>query len=578
MKKNLSRKQAVKTAALIVSILFFLAALWNFWRVREWKENEPLLKKNFVENALNSIAYSKAEEIIGIVVNEGVNEAIDSQADTNVRFDLYYDYGAYHFTRANFHDDFEAYQFDFQFPAQEVNRLRESKQKSDLAFGITLYVDQSFPHMDIFKGAYGSLQIPDYSSRYQYGTLLTLSCACLGVLFFLVFVRTEGVQVILAVFDSLMTECRKILRRSVAAVRRIPFPWKGTVLLLAFFAFEKLILMDWLKLSPEAVWLQEKIILLAVLVYYMIVLYRLKVGGEQVARGRENCRISTRGMFGACRKHGEILNGIEENIRREVEARMKSEHMKTELIANVSHDIKTPLTSIINYTDLIIEENTEDEKIREYTQVLKRQSLRLKRLLENLMEMSRAASGNTEVFLEPCDVGVLLVQMIGEYEQRMQREGLILVAKPSEEDLLIMADGKLLWRVFDNLLDNILKYAQPGTRVYLTVERIQNKVEISFKNTSRYQLDISPQELMERFMRGDHSRHTEGNGLGLSIAESLTRLQGGELHLTLDGDFFKAVLSFPLLEKKEEGAGQEEYALSGAQAKRIEMGSDPGEV
>lgn len=578
MKKSLSKKRLIKGIALIIVILSFFTAIWSFGRIMEWKGDEALLKKNFVENALSGVAYSKAEEIIRIVVNEGIVKAVESQDNTNVRFDLYYDYGTYNFTREGYHDDFEAYQFHFRFSSKEINEFRKSTPKSDLALEITLYVDQRFPYVDAFKAVFSNLQIPDYSRQQLYNISLAAFCFCLGVFSLFVLIRAEGTQVILSVLNSFADGCKGFVRRFVTAIGRIPFPWKGTALLLAFFAAEKLLLMDWLKQSPEVVWIQEKIILLIVSVYYLIVLYRLKVGGEQVAQGRENYRISTLGMFGECRKHGEVLNNIEENIRREVEARMKSEHMKTELIANVSHDIKTPLTSIINYTDLLIEENIEDEKVREYTQVLKRQSLRLKRLLENLVEMSRATSGNTEVFLEPCDAGVLLVQMIGEYEQRMQKEGLILVAKPTEEDISIMADGKLLWRVFDNLLDNILKYAQPGTRVYLTVERIQDKVEISFKNTSRYQLDISPQELMERFVRGDRSRHTEGNGLGLSIAESLTRLQGGEMLLTLDGDFFKVVLRFPLLEEKGEEAGQEEYALPGARVKRIEMGSDPGEV
>ena len=227
-----------------------------------------------------------------------------------------------------------------------------------------------------------------------------------------------------------------------------------------------------------------------------------------------------------------------------VEERMKSERLKTELITNVSHDIKTPLTSIINYADLIVEEPTENARITEYAEVLKRQSARLKKLIEDLMEASKASTGNIEVHMVPCEVGVLLTQTMGEYEQRLAELGLELVARQPEHPVRIMADGKLLWRVFDNLLNNICKYAMGGTRVYLTVEERDDKVAIAFKNISKYPLDISAEELKERFVRGDKSRHTEGNGLGLSITQSLTQLQGGELELTVDGDFFKVVLMF----------------------------------
>lgn len=144
----------------------------------------------------------------------------------------------------------------------------------------------------------------------------------------------------------------------------------------------------------------------------------------------------------------------------------------------------------------------------------------------------------------PCEVGVLLTQTVGEYEQRLADQGLTLITRQPQEPVRIMADGRLLWRIFDNLLNNIYKYAQSGTRVYLTVEKKDGKVEIAFKNTSHYQLDISSEELTERFVRGDSSRNTEGNGLGLSITKSLTQLQDGELSLTVDGDFFKAVLIF----------------------------------
>ena len=222
--------------------------------------------------------------------------------------------------------------------------------------------------------------------------------------------------------------------------------------------------------------------------------------------------------------------------------------MKTELITNVSHDIKTPLTSIINYASLIGEEDTENQKIKEYSEVLVRQSERLKRLIEDLVEVSKASTGNLEVNLSPCDANVFLTQASGEYAEKLENSRLTLITKQPDEEIRIMADGRRMWRIFDNLMNNICKYAQPETRVYLSIENNDDQAVITFKNTSKEQLDISEEELMERFTRGDHSRNTEGNGLGLSIAKSLAELQNGSLKLEIDGDLFKAILSFPVIQ------------------------------
>ena len=251
-------------------------------------------------------------------------------------------------------------------------------------------------------------------------------------------------------------------------------------------------------------------------------------------------------MIWDLRRHGEDLNSIAAGMNRAVDQRMKSERMKTELITNVSHDIKTPLTSIINYADLIGKEPAGSEKIPEYAGVLLRQSERLKKLIEDLVEASKASTGNLEVVLAPCEVGVLLTQAAGEYQQRLSQADLTLVTRQPEHPVTILADGRRLWRIFDNLMNNICKYAQAGTRVYLTLEEQTGMAVISFKNTSRSPLDISAEDLIERFVRGDASRNTEGSGLGLSIAKSLTDLQKGTMELTVDGDLFKVVLRFPL--------------------------------
>ena len=277
-----------------------------------------------------------------------------------------------------------------------------------------------------------------------------------------------------------------------------------------------------------------------------ISLKKLQKGGEALASGDLSYHTDTKGMFWDLKKHGENLNSIANGMAIAVEDRMKSERMKTELITNVSHDIKTPLTSIINYADLISKEPCDNENIREYTQVLLRQSERLKRLIEDLVEASKASTGNLEVQLSPCDASVFLTQAGGEYEERMQAAGLELIVSHPEEEIRILADGRRMQRIFDNLMNNILKYAQPGTRVYLTLEKIGRQAVITFRNTSKEALNISPDELMERFTRGDSSRSTEGNGLGLSIAKSLAELQNGSLQVFIDGDLFKALLAFPV--------------------------------
>ncbi len=291
-------------------------------------------------------------------------------------------------------------------------------------------------------------------------------------------------------------------------------------------------------------WIFEKILLLLAVLALALMCRKLLLGGRALAAGDLSYQVDTSRMVLDFKSHGEDLNHIAQGMAAAVDQRMRSERMKTELITNVSHDIKTPLTSIINYADLIGKEPPDSEKIPEYAAVLTRQSERLKRLIEDLVEASKASTGNLEVNLAPCQPGVLLTQAAGEYEQRLKDAGLDLVTRQPETAVTILADGRRLWRVFDNLMNNICKYAQRGTRVYLTLEERDGQAVISFKNTSRAPLDIPAEELLERFVRGDAARGGEGNGLGLSIARSLTELQKGTLELTVDGDLFKVVLRF----------------------------------
>ena len=291
-------------------------------------------------------------------------------------------------------------------------------------------------------------------------------------------------------------------------------------------------------------WVLEKILLFLAVLAVALMCRKLLLGGRALAAGDLAYQVDTSRMVLDFKSHGEDLNHIAQGMAAAVDQRMRSERMKTELITNVSHDIKTPLTSIINYADLIGKEPRDSEKIPEYAAVLTRQSERLKRLIEDLVEASKASTGNLEVDLAPCQPGVLLTQAAGEYEQKLKDAGLDLVTRQPETPVTILADGRRLWRVFDNLMNNICKYAQRGTRVYLTLEERDGQAVISFKNTSRAPLDIPAEELLERFVRGDAARGGEGNGLGLSIARSLTELQKGTLDLTVDGDLFKVVLRF----------------------------------
>ena len=304
-------------------------------------------------------------------------------------------------------------------------------------------------------------------------------------------------------------------------------------------------------------WFLEKLVLLVAVMYIAQICNKLLTAGRALAEGEEGYAVDTVRMFGRFKEHGENLNSLSRGISRAVAERMKSEHLKTELISNVSHDLKTPLTSIINYADLICEEAGKGEeadipRLKEFAEVLLRQSGRLKKLLEDLMEASKATTGNLEVNLESCEAGVLLSQAVGEYQQRMEEKGLELVTRRSREEVWILADGRHLWRVFDNLLNNICKYAQENSRVYLSIETDEEKAKIIFRNMSKYELDISPEELQERFVRGDKSRHMEGNGLGLSIAGSLVELQNGEMDIVIDGDLFKVALSFPLQSRESQ--------------------------
>ena len=283
-----------------------------------------------------------------------------------------------------------------------------------------------------------------------------------------------------------------------------------------------------------------------VILLAMVVLQAQKIrkGTASMADGNLDHTIDSEHMFPSLKEHVSDLNRIREGANLAAQQRMKSERFKTELITNVSHDLKTPLTSVINYIDLLQKEDVTQEQQEEYLKILERQANRLKKLMQDLLDASKAASGAVEMDIQELDLQVLMVQAVGEYQEKMEQLGLDLMINQPEESVLVKADSRQLWRVFDNVLNNICKYALPNTRVYIDEERNEQGYQVTFRNISRAPLNISSDELMERFVRGDSSRHTEGSGLGLSIASNLMELMGGRFEIKIDGDLFKVILTF----------------------------------
>ena len=256
-------------------------------------------------------------------------------------------------------------------------------------------------------------------------------------------------------------------------------------------------------------------------------------------------RIPENGLFSINRQMAAAINDLGDGLRHALQEQMKSERMKADLITNVSHDLKTPLTSIINYVDLLKREDLHNEKANEYLVVLDQKSQRLKQLTEDLVEASRASSGNVVLDIRRIDLKELLMQTSGEFAERFEARGLQLVENLPQNPQYVDADGRRLWRIIENLFRNVEKYAMPHTRVYLDLVNDGERVAFSLKNISESPLNISPEELTERFTRGDESRSTEGSGLGLSIAKDLTEIQKGTFEIYLDGDLFKVTVSFP---------------------------------
>lgn len=320
------------------------------------------------------------------------------------------------------------------------------------------------------------------------------------------------------------------------------------ILLFGIFIFLQFMFTGMTVEGGSALSLLLMIVMDCAVLYYLI---KKAWGREQIIAGLKKItdgdlqyKIPTEKLLGEQEMVADYINHIGEGLDAAVENSLKNERMKTELITNVSHDIKTPLTSIINYVDLLKRENPEDPKIRGYLEVLENKAQRLKVLTEDVVEASKASTGNIALEMTDLNFIELVHQVIGEFEEKFEERNLTMVVHFDEEEAIICADGRRLWRVLENVFGNVSKYAMENTRVYVDVKVDRPNVQLSLKNISAQPLNISAEELTERFIRGDVSRNTEGSGLGLSIAKDLVQLQGGEFKLYLDGDLFKVTIEF----------------------------------
>ena len=271
-------------------------------------------------------------------------------------------------------------------------------------------------------------------------------------------------------------------------------------------------------------------------------LNEIKNALHEIYMGNPNIDLDTEELTGTLKELATYVNDVSNGFNNAIQEKLKSERLKTELITNVSHDIKTPLTSIINYVDLLKQENIQDEKVQEYIKVLDSKSQRLKKLIEDLVEASKASSGNVKLNIEEINLSELLKQVTGEFKDKFDERNLIIDLDLPSNNVNIQADNRYMYRIIENLYSNVSKYAMENTRVYITLLKTNDEIRLEIKNVSKDKLNITADELMQRFVRGDKSRYTEGSGLGLSIAKSLCELQDCKFDIEIDGDLFKAVL------------------------------------
>ena len=346
--------------------------------------------------------------------------------------------------------------------------------------------------------------------------------------------------------------CKWLWRVCLAAAGAVPLIWKVALAGAAYIVLSLILTsLGWYAEGWMTLWAVLSVGLVAYLCWWAYQWKKVRQGAHEIIGGNTACRIEGFAMPSDLRGHADELNNLGQAIGAAVEERMKSEHFKAELITNVSHDLKTPLTSIISYVDLLKKEEIDNPKAQEYIEVLDRKSQRLKKLTEDLVEASKASTGAIGVSCERLDVVQLVDQALAEYEERFAAHSLSVVRTLPEYSVWVMADGRHLWRIMDNLLSNCAKYALEGTRVYIDVQRQNGCACLTVKNISRDEISLPAERLVERFVRGDDSRTLEGSGLGLSIAQSLAELQRGDFEISVDGDLFKASVKLPLAPETE---------------------------
>ena len=374
--------------------------------------------------------------------------------------------------------------------------------------------------------------------------LFTAGVGCAALL-----LRTLAVRVKARCLAKTTLLCRVVtwmVRTIHDFVRFLPFTWKIVAAFVGYAAVSFfLLVVGYYDGGMTLFYICIQTAVLLFLAWWAYGYYRLRQGTKTIAKGDLEYQIDTKRMPYDLRLQAEDLNNISAGLSAAVDEKMKSERFKAELITNVSHDLKTPLTSIINYVNLLKSTDQTDPKASEYIEVLDRKSQRLKKLTEDLVEASKASTGVLSVCREKIGMSQLIDQALAEWEEKLGDRRLTLVTNLPEGETWVYADGRHLWRVIDNLLSNCAKYAMEGTRVYLDLERGKGQVVLAVKNISREPLNVPAERLMERFVRGEESRSTEGSGLGLSIARSLTELQGGSFGLAVDGDLFKAMVTLP---------------------------------
>ncbi len=325
------------------------------------------------------------------------------------------------------------------------------------------------------------------------------------------------------IYEILMTSWHrgKLSKRAIALAILLPIlcaTWVGAPFVIAFLIY--------------------------IIYKYMGDFNEITEGTQKIKEGQLNFKIQVKNEDGALGKLANNINSLSQGLDAAVSNELRSQRLKAELISNVSHDIKTPLTSIVTYVDLLKQENIENEAAKDYIDVIDRKAQRLTVLTSDLFEAAKASSGDMPVNLERVDLNAIIRQALGEFDERIQNANLEVRTKLPESEAYIYADGKLTWRVLENLLSNVVKYGQSGSRVYMQVEDERTEICFTMKNISAYELNIPADELMERFKRGDDSRNSEGSGLGLSIANSLVTLQHGSFKIDVDGDLFKVTIRF----------------------------------